>query len=1627
MPQQITPGNIDLHSRPTLHNADGSISTVRSMSFGTDAGEVLVPTVGPNGEDLSEEEAMALYEQSGQHLGIFATPESATAYAEQLHIDQEREYMNYSFEEPGVDLFALPEGTPEQPIAPVNPENARRTAQLAALASLGASEEAGGIFASMDAKTDAYLAQIEQLGETSVREQISAERQANRLEALTSVLHDNLPDGDPELTSGAVAAYNNLSQLDAREDAAYAMEQQAVERVQNLAAGGNITQARLMLQNLETGNALDVIRDYTTKQLILESALARAQQNQQDQPWFRDVADFVLAAVPLYSPSRTGNVDVADSVKNWYDSIFAGERFRNEADSLWDMPVRDFAQFVDGDFLTNLRENATLFGYTNNTEMLELMSGLTQRTPSAFETNAWAAADIAGFVPWTKAARLGGSLTSMMVRTGARREASELMGRAALDILQEGSETATARSGMSADQVARNMEVSAIAPEGSISRVPIADDGIAAAERGRAMLAELPALEARTRLDQAEAAAALKTIQTRYERQFGRDIKDVNVTNVELAGGSTTNRVEFTLGRKNGGGFASEAQANRYGGSIAMKGEAIVDESGQWFYRVAEDMPETGFFTRLLNVLTPSPMRFALNARNVGDTALANAAAVAGSARNKMLKTLVEPFETTFRQLAGHERDALGQVLQAGDTHGTWFSRDQLELLYQRRLKRSPSQRELNAYQAARYINDMEYALRNDDIYKQRVVKGYKSVSFDTGRGRVDLENAIIDRELKDMPRTRIFDVSTGRHYAENGALTQRQWERMKGQGYQLVSLERPLRMADGTTVKTFLVKGKDMVVDNLKRQQISYRAGGHRMYRGKYFVKQTVIGKQMDTGKEFLENPNTYIAAQTKAEAKYWASRMEDARLAHLDGADLSGIDEIFGGEAGFPTAEEFVRMMDDPAGAFQKNTKFDVYFDREMPDEYLQDGQALDFVDPDDTGFNGFLRVQGRMYTGRKGERLPDYLGEKAPLLDPFETINRSLMNISALTSFGDYKIQAVERWMKTFGKLLDVRDMPEGLSDMRLFMEAPLKKGGNDATSRARNAALAQRQIIKRTLGWKTENDLRGEQWTRHLSEWVAGDQIDGVVPSARRFVSGVDWWQDKNPIAALRSFAFDLKLGLFNVAQLPMQLSTAAAATALSPKLGMQGWAMIAPMRFMLGGRTLTREAFEARLDQLVKNGVHDLGGFKSSDDFKDFVRSATRSGFFDLGGTHGLMDSYGPAASLDGFNSGVKRFREAGRFFFFEAERWNRIVAWRIAYDEAIQSGLKKGSPEFAAALAGRAEEYSFNMSRESQAWWQKGLLSIPTQFWAYNARMLEAMTVGNFTPAQKMRLVASQTLLYGSAGLPITGAISAWYKGENPDAVVDGPLSLEADMSNPFATLDRGLVDQFVLSTTGVNALVGQRYGTGGWVPELVKNIFGMSSYGEVSAADMLGGATFNIMGKLGTDVMRPVIEYMSAESGDEGRPLRSQAILQLASNVSTLGNGIKAYMVFNYGTFRSGAGSTSVDDLPSQTAFAVALGIQPGEMDEISAMAAFFKNKSEAIKEASKVISNYRVDMLNRPDQRESIMDEVNAFVRLLPADVRQAALERANGDVNPSLYASYVERLQTEQLEQERNGPTD
>jgi hypothetical protein len=89
-PGLVVPGNIDVHNRQKIP-VDGGYATVRSMNFTDDGRSVLIPTAA-DGRIMTPDEAIAYYDQTGQHLGIFDTPENAEAFGKNLHEQQADEY-----------------------------------------------------------------------------------------------------------------------------------------------------------------------------------------------------------------------------------------------------------------------------------------------------------------------------------------------------------------------------------------------------------------------------------------------------------------------------------------------------------------------------------------------------------------------------------------------------------------------------------------------------------------------------------------------------------------------------------------------------------------------------------------------------------------------------------------------------------------------------------------------------------------------------------------------------------------------------------------------------------------------------------------------------------------------------------------------------------------------------------------------------------------------------------------------------------------------------------------------------------------------------------------------------------------------------------------------------------------------------------------------------------------------------------------------------------------------------------------------------------------------------------------------------------------------------------------------
>lgn len=105
----VQAGNIDLNDRPHVKRDDGKISTVDSITIEEDGRFIVIPKVAPWGEVLTPKEAIDLYHEEYEHLGVFETQEDADKFAEQLHKSEEQKLKGGGVDEDGNPVAAPPQ------------------------------------------------------------------------------------------------------------------------------------------------------------------------------------------------------------------------------------------------------------------------------------------------------------------------------------------------------------------------------------------------------------------------------------------------------------------------------------------------------------------------------------------------------------------------------------------------------------------------------------------------------------------------------------------------------------------------------------------------------------------------------------------------------------------------------------------------------------------------------------------------------------------------------------------------------------------------------------------------------------------------------------------------------------------------------------------------------------------------------------------------------------------------------------------------------------------------------------------------------------------------------------------------------------------------------------------------------------------------------------------------------------------------------------------------------------------------------------------------------------------------------------------------------------------------------
>lgn len=1505
---------------------------------------------------------------------------------------------------------------------------------------------------------------IRRYGEANERRRAAYAQQRERIQSVVDLSRE-MAEGTPveglEELEDARSAFREVAQQRAAEREQAAAEELFNDRMTDLALT-DPGLADAIRRNEEFGGALETMhrREVARSILAREIDLAIEESGMEVHRPFRmglfTTLDFIFQSVPfIESTGQTGNLPSVVEVGPWA-WLFPEGQIRREAQALHDptLSAEEIRRRTQ-ELVQSAMASSNDFGYQNVTQQNDIIR-YRRDSRDAGLTNELAFFDNFLGLPIVGAVKGSVNLPTLLARRGARNRASQVIanmtnavnnGNKVDDLLGTLAQPSNAPVAASDDlhNVITETLPDLVNPTTSGSRAGMSGLILENVERGERLVREvLGELSPTARRNPEEVQALVDRALQETSERLNRDIVlNVNgrIDSMELSTGAVNRSLVVEVGKKNGEDFARRQDAVRYLNSLGLsdQGGEVVEgvftprvegardglerflsaepfqipgEQG-WRIRITSDIPETGSLSVGLESPLPSNatagvFRWTSSARGIMDERLQGAALLSGNRRNAIesgMRSMAEP----LRNLKGSQRADLNTVLALGrdappsylfpegvnPPSSMWFNDQQLREVYRRQLGREATTNELVSYHATRNIFDMEYALRNDAYYSDLLDRNFQQITV----GSDGLVDDMVGRVLDNPNQAPYQEV----YFPERNGIISRDEVAAhlarEDSDYVLVSLADEINLGDGTMSRYVLSRRTDVQTGPLARTQLAYNPGGHRMYEGRYFSKQAVI--QNGSGM----NPRTYIVGRTKAEVDEWNGVMERARLAFIDGADADALDDILGGGRGYPSGQAFIDGME--SGLYRRDVAFETLFDREIPEAYKNVGgsgrpvgNVEEIGDSASAGLVDLHRTRGQMYYGNRGDVLPDFNGDQGAVFDVYRTIDRSIANISQTAGFDAYKREAVERWLATYGGDTNADELiAAGAPPWRVFEEARW----TSSRSALQHAAEAQRDVINRVLNWKSPGQIQEIGLIRGLSEWL-GDR--GMRKSAQWLI---EEGARATPISWMRGLAFDLKLGMFNVAQFPLQISTILAATSIDPVRGMQAM-MGLPMIRRFYAESV--ENLDAALEGMVRRNAHKSMGFEDVAEFRAYMMDARHSGFLDVSAQAtsdlGRQTEGGISSALGG---PMQSLREAGRIPFNEAERWNRIVGRHIAWRRVREQmpDLAYDSPDFRRRVALLQDDMTINMQRESQAAWQQGLLGIPTQFWSYSARMTEMLVGKQLTAAEKIRLGLGQFFFYGTTGIPMASFASDFYRQE----VADGEVG---ELGTFRGFIERGALDHMIWGLSGGEAdiLIGKRLGVGEGLTSIVRDAFNMGEFGSTSTAEMLLGATGGIIGEGTYDIFQVLrwasVEAMAQDPQGGGMPLTERAVQNLLANASSFSNGLKAYMAFNSRTLVSGSGTTLAGDLNAWQAAALIFSFQPGATEELSARMDWMRNRRDAIDELARIRSRLmsRFVNANSHQEREDILHELSAFTRLsVPDEFRSEVFEKTY--ISPDMLSGF------------------
>lgn len=1210
-----------------------------------------------------------------------------------------------------------------------------------------------------------FSTQIKLNGEASVRKELAEKRKQQAVNATVETIESFVVDGD---RNSALLMAEFGSSLTSEQFQA-ALEDSAASEIVDSSLANVDMQQTIEDQGFEP---TDLVRDNISKALMLRNAADRIEAQRTERGVVGNTIDFLVRLIPYFDTVAANRISGS--------TVDAFTNFGTINETLKAVEAMTPLEF--GVYLDTIVKNSEGVNLSNQADFINTIEK-GQRT-SATGAGAIEVLDatilLAPIVKIAKAAKSGTKLVNL---SGGREVAADAV---------VAGHAGEAKGLASADQAIETIEgtlVSGMVPtEALATGVP---DAVAKKLRANeASIANVKQTVVTERLTpEGRAAADLKTKQEML-RSFKYDPPSIEDVDIVIDPSNQVRTAVSRFGNK-GRGYTTKSNASRAALNTYKfkKGafDIVSDDSGLSFIELRRHVTETGKGISA-EAYSPSDFvkinfwnRYVLSADATTEEVTRKAAHLSATAQagiqaeyGRLLKNL--------KGLNKVQRGNLELALKRSEADQAWMDPKDLRAFYQRQGV-SLSDKETLSYYTLKQLNDLDWHIRNSDVVKELAVRGHRKININAPKYKTSEVpmNGIIREDIQDVALRTVYDAETGRVYRK-GDMSRLLLDKFKGAEYKIIepSSVDP-RAFRNERVEFIIVKDShfsDTILDPL---QLPYVAGGHRNYAGNWFIKQARRVVSPDGERVTYLRPFTHNTGDSLKELEEHSGRLEAIRSIYIkEGVDVAEKDRLI--RSILPELDYATIKALDEAGQFATDTPFKVVRDKDIPDMLPEDqvkAGARAYEHDDMPGAIDWFSTDGRMYYGHKGNTLPDIHGNAAPLVDPYTTASRAMNSSLKILAFRNYQFKSVERWVETFSDILADAG-PHISTPYDRFKHSTFKQGADDLRVQQ---AETHRMHINAMLGQKTKS---AERWEQAMLEWGEKLNRDMRLTKAGNFI--IDH-KSRDPITAMRGFVFDAKLGFFDVSQWLLQTQTSFAAASIDPVNGFAAFKNVPLLRMALINGT------DELAKHLAKSGTKLTGtSIKEFDEMVDVLKSVP--GITNIGTELSIIDDLSTAHV---YNNAVLRtaqsIRQKGRVFFFEGERINKLTGFTMAYKRWRKANPGKSlykadgttlNPDVVEELVAVTDTFSVNMTRASNAYWQRGVTSVPTQFASYQARLLELMLPKKFggsrvlTTAEKTKLAIGQLLFYGAASVPpVLGARTLYENAVGtaaPDGVVEDLL-----------------------------------------------------------------------------------------------------------------------------------------------------------------------------------------------------------------------------------------------------------